>query len=68
MCKSISFVSYLQFMFNILTEKYYLEGLLIVSVSIHIHLIMNYGTILQQNSRGSAYNEFHNSCLHLFYY
>ena len=34
----------------------------------YVCLIMNHGTIVQQNSRGLARNEFCHFCLHLFDY
>ena len=48
--------------------KHSLEGPPIVSISIRVCLIMNHGTIVQQNCRRSASDKFHHFCLRLFNY
>ena len=41
---------------------------MVIAVSVRICLIMNHGTIVQQNSRGSARDKFRRFCSHLFDY
>ena len=41
---------------------------MVITLFVRDCLIMNHGTIVQQNSRGSAHDEFRRFCSRLFYY